>query len=276
MTCVELEGHCSGVELDLTDYNQRVVIEMVKVVMAAHEFVNVGDPHMALDWFRGAVDVLDDEGLADVADAQLFLSEAAFYVGSISRLLGRLEEAIGWGKFALRVNDRKVIVSNSDPSVLEDVKQGRYQALQLIGNCYFDQQHFTTSCRYHLHALLTKLELDPGTADCRAALTAVDSLSSVSVATVLALINLGNSIGMLNDKDLYEDARTTAILAAAKMTDLEQYAASADGRYMLGMLLAIFDVQLKSDDPAVGRALSRVRSVFGADPPRIQDYVRPG
>ena len=261
---------------DLANYNQQVILEMANVMTIATEFLDNRNPDMALDWYRGAVSVLDDDELADITDAQLLLVDAAYYVGLVSRLLGRLEEAIQWGKFALKVNSQKAIVSHPDRAVVQQAKGESWKALQLIGNSYFDQQHSTTSYRYHLDSLLAQLNLDSANTDCRAALNAVDALLPLSGSIVHSVINLGNSIGNLNDDDLYETARTTAILAAARMTDLEQYTASPDGRRMLGMLLAIFEVQLHSDDPAVNHALSRVRNAFGTNPPSIDDYIRHG
>jgi tetratricopeptide (TPR) repeat protein len=261
-------------EPDMANYNQGVVLDMVRVMMIAHEFLNKGDPDMALDWYRGAVSVLDNDGLSDTADAELLLAEIAYYIGSVTRQLGRLEEAIQWGNFALKVNGRKAIVSHADQAVLEQAKDGRWKALEMMGNCYFDQQHFTTSYRYHLDALLARLDLDSANTDCRAALNAVDALPQVSSSIVHSVFNLGNSIGNLNDDDLYETARTTVILAAARMPDLERFATWPEGRHVLGGLLAIFEVQLYSDDPAVNHALSRVQSAFGANPPSIENYIR--
>jgi hypothetical protein len=81
-------------ELDSTEHSRQIIGDLITIVEIAREFLDEGDPQMALSWYRGAVNVLDDEGLADVADGQLLLSEAAYYVGSVSRQLGWLEDAI--------------------------------------------------------------------------------------------------------------------------------------------------------------------------------------
>jgi tetratricopeptide (TPR) repeat protein len=264
----------STAEAARATFRRMAPIELSTVYELADSFLDQGEVRTALRWYRGVVDALADERLTDVVLAQLVLAGAAYKIGSVNRRLGQLEDAIRWGELALRVNSRPILAAHADPKVVEDSREGSASALQLIGNCYFDQGHFTTSYQYHLKALQTDLGLESFGADCRSVIEAVGTLPSVSSRTVLGLINLGNSLGYLDDDDLYEMVRIRAVLAAARMADLERYAAEQEGRLMLGMLLAIFEFQLYSDDPAVDVALSRIRKAFGHNPPTTADYIR--
>lgn len=75
--------------------------------------------------------------------------------------------------------------------------------------------------------------------------------------------------------ELHARVRQVAIETAARASDLRNYAGSPDGRFSLGMLLAVLATTPDLRRVYRGKAAAAVRAAFGANPPRIDDYTRP-
>lgn len=229
----------------LSEYAQVLWSCSGNIAATGSRLLDSGRAGAALAWFRGAITVLDDSYLRGDLRTMSMLAEAAYFVGSISRELGALDDAIRWGNFAVDVLDREY--NTTDEAVRDAADSVRNVAIEMLGNVYFDQGDFGLSARYQREALAAMLGVsrDLPTSDL---LEAMGTELVVSPDAFRCLFNLGNSLGRLGEEETYVAARLTSLMCATRLPDLVQYARSIEGRHTMRGLLSIAVNELGYDE----------------------------
>ena len=118
--------------------------------------------------------------------------------------------------------------------------------LVLIGNSYFDQLHFGRAVDFHAQSLLVALGLDfnDATEKLPDVLKHLVNEPPTSESLLMALFNLGNSLRQSRNW-LYGPARAAVILGAANLPDLESYASSYEGGFVLSKVIKDIEESFK-------------------------------
>jgi hypothetical protein len=213
-------------------------IEVVGELWAVHglatELVD-GNPRLALAINRTICDHLDKSAALHRPEVKLVYAQSAFYIGSINRELGDLDAAIAWGEIAAQAS--RSVISHEDEAIRNCGRDMASRALELIGNSCYDQLRFGTAVTFHTQGLLTALGLD--SEDTSTILPDVlrqfVAAPPTSHRILSLLFNLGNSLSSLRG-ELYARARIALLLGAANLPDLERYASTKHGHFMLSEL----------------------------------------
>ena len=194
------------------------------------------NPRLALTIYHTICDRLDKSPALHRSEVKLIYAETAFYIGSINRELGDLDSAIAWCEIAARV--ARSVMSDKDEAIRNGGRDKARRSLETIGNSCYDQLRFGTAVTFHAQALLMELGIDSD--DAAAALPGVlDQLVAdppTSHGLLMSLFNLGNSLGA-SGSEFYGSARLALLLGAARMPNLERYASTKQGHFILSGLI---------------------------------------